>query len=317
MPQIDLKQRMEKNEDGIWSTTLGPLEPDIHVYHFMVDGTHTFDPLNPDIKRGLRLLTNQVEVPGEVPMHFMEQSVPHGVVHQHRYESGTTGDTRGLYIYTPPGYDACAKEKYPVLYLFHGAGDIESAWTEIGHSNRIADNLLAEGKMKPLIIVMPLGYASVPGTVPQPGRSIPSTSAFEQELLHDVIPYVERNYNVSGNRKHRAIAGLSMGGRQTLTIGLSNTDQFSYVAAFSSAIHNMNQEEVFQDFLSDPAKANKKMDLIWIGCGREDRLFEANHNYSNLLKQKGINHTYRPTGGAHTWRLWMKYLNEVLPLLFQ
>jgi enterochelin esterase-like enzyme len=317
LPDIKINQTMEKNESGIWSVTIGPLEPDIYTYIFMVDGTYTVDPMNPSMKRGVGLTSSLVEIPGKEPMFFAEQDVPHGAVHIHRYHSSTTGTTRGLYIYTPPGYDPRLKSKYPVLYLLHGVGDTENGWYEIGQANRIADNLLSAGKMKPLIIVMPLGHASFPGNPSSPGGFNRTSTAFEKDLLSDIIPYVEKNYNASAKSKDRAIGGLSMGGRQTLNIGLGHLDRFSNLLAFSSAVRNPEQDSVMMRLISDPAKINKSLKVFWIGCGTEDGLFAGNKSFSEMLNKKGIAHTFYPTGGAHTWKVWRLYLFETLPLIFK
>jgi enterochelin esterase-like enzyme len=314
---IKITQAMEKNESGVWSVTIGPLEPDIYSYVFMVDGTHTVDPMNPNIKRGIGLSTNLVEIPGKEPAFFVEKAVPHGTVHINRYDSKTTGTTRGLYIYTPPGYDPRSKIKYPVLYLLHGAGDSENGWIEIGVANRIADNLLAAGKMKPMMIVMPFGYASFSGSTSSAGGFNRTSTAFEKDLLSDVIPFVENQYNASSESKDRAIGGLSMGGRQTLNIGLGHLDKFSHILAYSSAVRNPEQDSVMLKLLSDPAKINKSLKVFWIGCGREDGLFTGNQSFSDMLKKKEIKHTFYPTGGAHTWTVWRLYLFETLPLIFK
>ncbi len=317
LPDIKINQAMEKNEAGVWSITIGPLEPDIYAYNYMVDGTHTVDPMNPIMKRGVGLTTSLVEIPGKEPMFFAEQAIPRGTVHIHRYDSKTTGTTRGLYIYTPPGYDPRAKNKYPVLYLLHGAGDTENGWIEIGQANRIADNLLASGKMTPLIIVMPLGHATFAEGAAAPGGFNQTGTAFEKDLLTEVIPYVENHYNASSDAKKRAIGGLSMGGRQTLNIGLGHLDKFSYILAYSSAVRNPEQDSVMMRLISDPAKINKALKVFWIGCGREDGLFAGNQSFSDMLKKKGITHIYYPTGGAHTWTNWRLYLFETLPLIFK
>jgi enterochelin esterase-like enzyme len=316
IPDAKITQSMEKNESGVWSVTIGPLDPDIYSYVFMVDGTHTVDPMNPNIKRGIGLSTSLVEIPGKEPAFFVEKAVPHGTVHINRYDSKTTGTTRGLYIYTPPGYDSRSKIKYPVLYLLHGAGDTENGWIEIGVANRIADNLLASGKMKPLIIVMPLGYASFAGNSSS-GNFNQTSTAFEKDLLSDIIPYVENQYNASSDAKDRAIGGLSMGGRQTLNIGLGHPDKFSHILAYSSAVRNPEQDSVMLKLLSDPAKINKSLKVFWIGCGREDSLFPGNQSFSDMLKKKDIKHTFYATGGAHTWTVWRLYLFETLPLIFK
>jgi enterochelin esterase-like enzyme len=317
MPDIKINQAMEKNKSGVWSITVGPLEPDIYAYMFMVDGTHTVDPMNPNMKRGVGLTTSQVEIPGKQPMFFAEQQVPHGTVHIHRYDSKTTGTTRGLYVYTPPDYDPRSKKGYPVLYLLHGVGDTENGWIEIGQANRIADNLLAAGKIKPLIIVMPLGHASFPGGQSSPGGFNQTSTAFEKDLLDDVIPYIESHYKASSSAKERAIGGLSMGGRQTLNIGLGHPDKFSHILAYSSAVRNPEQDSVMMRLLSDPVKINSALKVFWVGCGTEDGLFAGNQSFSDILKKKGIKHTFYPTGGAHTWTVWRLYLSETLPLIFK
>ncbi len=317
LPDINITRPMEKNETGVWSTIVGPLEPNIYVYNFIVDGTHTVDPMNPVMKRGIGLTTSLVEVPGKEPMYFSEQAVPHGTFHIHRYDSKTTGTTRGLYVYTPPNYDPKSKNKFPVLYLLHGVGDTENGWIEIGQANRIADNLIAAGKAKQMIIVMPRGHASFAGTSSSNPMSAGSTNAFEQDLLSDIIPYIEKNYNVSKNAKDRAIAGLSMGGRQTLVIGLAHLDKFNYILPYSAAVRNVSQDSVLQKLISDPASINKSLKVFWIGCGTEDGLFAGNKSLSEQLTGKGIRNTFFQTPGAHTWLVWRLYLNETLPLLFK
>jgi enterochelin esterase family protein len=206
---------MAKGERGLWSVTLGPVEPEIYEYVFIVDGLQIVDPSNSWLKVWLRTSKNLVEVPGDEPMFFEEQQVPHGTIHVHRYRSKSLGVTRGLYVYTPPGYETNRQAKYPVLYLFHGFGDSEDAWTVVGRANVIVDNLLAENKSRPLLIVMPYGHT--PSTPPVRG-SIGNYGAFEKDLIEDVIGYVEKGYRVSKDQKDRAVAGLSMGGGQALTV---------------------------------------------------------------------------------------------------
>ena len=314
---IGLKKQMEKNEDDIWDVTVGPLDPNIYEYHFLVDGTYTIDPWNLDIKRGRNVSQTQFLVPGDRSMYFEEQAVPHGVVHQHWYQSKTTGNARGLFVYTPPGYDSNAKKKYPVLYLLHGAGDSEHAWIEAGKANRLADNLIASGKMKPMLIVMPNGFATFQANKLKSEVKKPEISAFEKDLLSDIIPYIQESYNVSAKREKRAIAGLSMGGRQAVTIGLTNLEDFSYVAGFSAAVRNTSEDKRVSSVLSKPKEVNAKLNLFWMGCGRQDWLFDTNNKFSEMLSQKGIDHTFYPTEGTHNWHVWIPYLYEVLPLLFK
>jgi len=304
-------QAMSKGESGVWSVTLGPAEPDIYSYSFTVDGLQVVDPSNAWLKVWLRTAQNLVEVPGKKPMFSEEQQVPHGTVHRHRYQSKSLGVTRGLYVYTPPGYEANRAGKYPVLYLFHGYGDDESAWTVVGRANVIVDNLLAQNKAKPLIIAMPYGHT--PSTPPEM-RSIGRYEAFEKDLTADVIGYVEKNYRVSAGQKARAVAGLSMGGGQSLTVGLGNLDTFGWVGAFSSAIP---KDEKVEELLGKPASINENLNLLWIGCGRKDFLFEANQKFFERLKADGIKHVAHISDGGHDWRIWRNYLNEFVPLLFK
>jgi enterochelin esterase family protein len=250
-------------------------------------------------------------VPGDEPMFFQEQKVPHGTVHRHRYQSKSLGVTRGLYVYTPPGYEADRRAKYPVLYLFHGYGDEESAWTVVGRANVIVDNMLAQNRAEPLIIVMPYGHTP---SAPPEARSIGRYGAFEKDVVQDVIGFVEKSYRVRAGRKNRAVAGLSMGGGQSLTVGLGNLDTFGWVGAFSSAIPSGDK---FEELLAKPKSINNKLNLLWIGCGRKDFLFEANQKFLKRMGADGIEHVAHITEGDHEWGIWRNYLNEFVPLLFK
>ena len=302
-------QLMVKDEAGLWSVTVGPLGPDIYSYNFSVDGFSTLDPNNQDLKESLRPTQSLLEVPGDKPVPYEARPMPHGAVSVHWYHSKSVGALRRIYVYTPPGYDAAKRTKYPVLYLLHGSGDAENGWTWVGRANLIADNLLAERKARPAIIVMPFGHVFTASGAPGP------SNAFAQDLLKDVIPLVERHYRVAANRENRAIAGLSMGGNQSLTIGLGHLEVFGWVGAFSSAVRD--PEKVLSAVLADPDGANKKLRLLWIGCGRQDSLFQPNEKFVQVLKDRNINHLLHYTDGGHTWRLWRYYLAELMPLLFQ
>jgi enterochelin esterase family protein len=299
---------MEKDENGLWSITLGPAEPEIYEYSFTVDGLDIVDPSNSWLKVWLRNAKNLVEVPGDEPMFFQEQQVPHGTVHRHRYRSKSLGVTRGLYVYTPPGYETDRQTKYPVLYLFHGFGDSEDAWTVVGRANVIVDNLLAKGKARPLLIVMPYGHTP---SAPPEMRSVGRYATFEKDLIEDVIPHVQRHYRASADRKDRAVAGLSMGGGQSLTVGLGNLELFGWVGAFSSAVPRGEK------LLAEPESINEKLNLLWVGCGKKDFLFKANQEFIQRLKTKDIAHVAHITDGAHEWKIWRRYLSEFVPLLFR
>jgi enterochelin esterase family protein len=301
---------MNKDDDGLWSITLGPAEPDIYVYSFIVDGLEITDPVNPVIKFW-RTSKNLVEVPGEPPMFFQQQPVGHGVLHIHKYESKSPGVARGLYVYTPPGYETSQNAPYPVLYLLHGMGDSEDTWTVVGRANVIVDNLLAKNKAKPLVIVMPYGHTP---SAPPDMRSLGNYEAFEKDLIEDVIPYIQERYRVSSDQKDRAIAGLSMGGGQALTVGLGNIELFAWVGAFSSAVP---KGQKLDNLLAKPKVTNDKLNLLWVGCGRKDFLFDDNEKLLEMLKAKKVKHVARITDGAHDWRVWRRYLNEFVPLLFK
>lgn len=303
-------QAMTKGEGGVWSVTLGPAEPDIYEYSFVVDGLTVSDQANAWVKVWQGTTKNLVEVGGAERMFFEEQDVPHGTVNVHRYRSKSLGVTRGLYVYTPPGYETSGKTKYPVLYLLHGMGDTEDAWTVIGRSNVIADNLIAKSKARPMLIVMPYGHT--PRTSADM-RSIGRYGAFEKDLAEDVVSYIEKSYRVKTDRKDRAIAGLSMGGGQSLTVGLGNLDLFAWVGAYSSAVP---RGESLDKLLAEPKSMNEQLGLLWVGCGRNDFLFEANTKFIERLKSENIKHIAHISEGGHEWRVWRRYLNEFLPLLF-
>ena len=304
-------QPMTRNEDGVWSVTLGPAKPDIYEYSLVVDGLEIVDPSNSWLKVWRSTAKNLVEVPGDQPMFFQQQQVPHGTVHLHKYHSKSLRVTRGLYIYTPPAYETSQNVQYPVLYLLHGMGDTEDAWTVVGRANVIVDNLIVQGKARPLVIVMPYGHTP---SAPPDMRSLGNYGAFEKDLIEDVIPYVQARYKVSSNSKDRAIAGLSMGGGQSLTVGLGNLERFGWLGAFSSAVP---RGKSLDNLLSKPEAINEKLKLLWIGCGRSDFLFKANQGLIERLKTDNIKHVAHLTDGAHEWSLWRRYLDKFVPLLFE
>lgn len=316
----------EKDEKGLWSVTIGPLEPEIYYYYFNIDGVRAIDLANAKVKTGASAVTIEsvLEVPGDGPAFYDGQDVPHGEVRTHWYESKSLKALRRLTVYTPPGYDRNTKIRYPVVYLFHGANADETAWINLGHANLILDNLLAANRAKPFIAVMPFGYGVPPGTGPAPDAGAgpsagtgpsDSISLFSRDLLEDVIPFIQSHYRAYSDRDHRAIIGLSMGGRQSLSIGLNHLELFSYVAGFSPGIPNV--QTTFGNLVANPKDTNQKLHLLWVGCGNKDGLFGAAKNFSAFLDEHKIKHTFRESTGAHTWINWRRYLNEVAPLLFQ
>jgi enterochelin esterase family protein len=314
---------MAKDDDGVWSVTVGPLDADLYGYSFSVDGFQTLDPANPGIKPLRSPRTSILEVPGDPPRLHEFQDVPHGTVRIHEYFSRALGKKRELYVYTPPGYDRDPQKRYAVLYLFHGSGDNDATWTVFGRAHVITDNLLAQGKAKPMVIVMPDGHAAPPqprapggagaGAGPGAGMSR-NIAAFERDLLEDVMPLVEANYRVRNEPASRAIAGLSMGGGQSLTIGMNHPERFAWVGGFSSAV--ADPATSISAALADPKATEKAFRLVWIACGKDDRLIENARRFSAALNEKGIRHEFQTTEGNHSWPVWRRYLAEFAPRLF-
>ena len=307
--------KLTKDEKGIWSTTLGPFEPSIYIYSFAVDGVAIADPVNPRMKLRAKTSASLLEINDEKPAFWEARDVPHGNVEINWEKSKAIhGETRQIWIYTPPGY-AKSSRRYPVLYLLHGSNDTAAGWTMAGDANFVLDNLLADAKMLPMIVVMPFGHAT-PFGVPVPPGGASNDALFEDYMLQDVIPTVEARYRVAPGRQNRAIAGLSMGGGQSLKIGLGHLDLFSAVASFSGAIPN-DFETRFAGLLKDSKTTNERLKVFWIGCGQQDSLFPRSKNLSDLLTKNQVKHVFHPTDGVHNYTVWRKYLAEYAPLLFR
>jgi enterochelin esterase family protein len=308
---------LERDANGLWTLTLGPIAPEIYHYNFTIDGVRTIDPGNPALKTGstFNTLASVLEVKGDRPAFYDGQAVPHGEIRTHWYHSKSLNTLRRLTVYTPPGYDKETKTRYPVLYLFHGANADETAWQRLGRANLILDNLLASGTARPFLIVMPLGYGVSPGSPAPPGKN---TELFGKDLREDVIPFVESTYRALADRDHRAIVGLSMGGGQALSIGLNHLELFSHVGGFSSGLGPAAEfANTYAAAIARPAGTNSALRLLWIGCGIDDGAFAASKSFSEFLTAHTIAHTFRATEGAHTWIVWRRYLNEIAPLLFR
>jgi enterochelin esterase-like enzyme len=311
---------MQKDEEGIWTVTTDPLEPDFYSYSFVADGVGLIDPSNPGLTPNLLNTTSMVHVPGPQSLPWEINDVPRGEVHRHFYRSAIVGDDRDYYVYTPPGYDPAAKKLYPVLYLFHGFSDDASAWTAVGRAHVILDNLIAAGKAKPMLVVMPLGYGA-PEIVTRGGPSLRDPSLrtrnydkFRDALFSEVIPQVEKGYKVAKDRNARAIAGLSMGGAESLYIGLNALDRFGWVASFSAGGSSEDFNATYPALNSTTAS---QLHLLWIACGTDDRLITSNRQFREWLTSKDIKHTDIETPGAHTWMVWRRNLAAFAPLLFQ
>jgi enterochelin esterase-like enzyme len=305
---------LQKDEKGVWSLKVGPLPPGFYTYGYAIDGGLRMpDPSNPNLELRRWGPTSLFVVPGAEKAVFEERRVPHGTLHVNVYDSPNLGTQRMFYVYTPPGYES-GSQRYPVLYLLHGNGQIEASWTWTGRANVIMDNLLADGKIKPMIVVMPYGHVpreiKPAGTAPaaRPGGD---TAAIEKELLTGVKPLVESKYRVSKDRNHRAIGGLSMGAAQSLSIGLHNLDQFAYIAAFSGGGNRAEWEK------ADPAMLNQKLKVLWLGCGTDDFAYNGVKGMHDLFTQKNVKHVWNESGGGHSWPNWQVYLSKYAPLLFR
>ena len=304
---------MSKGADGVWTVTVGPLAPEIYSYAYEIDGAPMVDPRNPDVKVWLQL-NSLVEVPGDPPRLHEVQNVPHGVVHMHTYRSKALDLTRELYVYTPPGYEP-GGAALPVVYLLHGNGDLADAWTSVGRAHVIADNLIAQKKIGPLVIVMPYGHVRSPRFGPMtPDVRQQNNDGVRRDLLEDVMPFVESTYGVSRDADRRAIVGLSMGGGQSLSTGLSRLDLFRWIGAFSAGTPQGNLDALFPDLA---ARTAKDLRLLWIACGRSDFLLERNDAFHAWLTERGIEHEYTLTEGGHEWPLWRRYLGEFLQAIFR
>jgi len=310
---------MQRDGQNIWSLTTEPLEPDYYGYSFVADGVGLADPKNLETKTELLRLYSMVHVPGPASLPWESGSRPHGAVHHHFYSSPAVGDNRDYFVYTPPGYETLTGQRYPVLYLFHGAGEIAPAWTTQGRANFILDNLIAQGKAKPMIVVMPLGYgapelAASGGATRDPAVRDRGRKGFREALFNEIIPQVEQNYRVLTDRRSRAIAGLSMGGTQSLYTGLNALDRFAWIGAFSAGL---GTQDYAADFPKLDQSANRQIDLLWVACGTEDTLIAGNRQFREWLKSRGVRVTEIETPGIHSWMVFRRSLAAFAPLLFR
>jgi enterochelin esterase-like enzyme len=307
---------MSKDEAGVWTATVGPVAPEIYQYNFVVDGVRILDPGNPNLKNGRAPDSSTVEVAGNPPRFDEVQAVSHGALHIHTYRSTELKATRRLFVYTPPEYDAQPNRRFPVLYLRHGSGDNEENWSTTGRAGVILDNLIAQRKAVPMIIVMPNGDTD--GTWAG-GSSPEGIELLGQELLADIIPMIDRGYRVARGRENRAIAGLSMGGGQAFTIGLKHMDMFAWVAQFSSGLvsdADFRLEKHLPGFLDHPEDVNRKLKLLFLSCGTEDPRWVGQLDLADNLKRHNIRYQWFPTPGVHEWKVWRHALAELAQKLF-
>ncbi len=325
--------KMSKDSQGLWSVTVGPLDPELWGYTFSVDWVRTLDPRNPDVKRDGVRRDSILLIPGPESALYEVKDVPHGTVSMVWYHSPTLKLDRRMYIYTPPGYED-GSGRYPVLYLLHGGGGDEDAWFTLGRTNLVLDNLIALDKAKPMIVVMPNGNANqrmAGGSGPVPGQSsqmqpsaptgqaargstTPSAGLFAESLVKDIIPYVEKHYRVTAKRDSRAIAGLSMGGGQTVAATAKYPGTFGYIGVWSAGIRQADEEVTRQ--LSEIKAAG--MRLYYVGVGVDDKLaHDGSVRLVELLRKLDMRYRFRESTGGHTWFNWRIYLSEFAPMLFR
>ena len=338
IPGMGPGKEMTKGENGVWEITIGPIDAGAYRYNFNVNGVTVIDPRNPSISESNNNVWSLVNVPGSD--NFDTKNVPHGAVSAVTYYSTALGKFRRMHVYTPPGYES-GKGKYPIFYLLHGAGDSDEAWTSVGRAGFILDNLIAAGKAKPMVMVMPAGHTSqtfrAPVAAPAGTPATPPADEFVKEFTTDIMPYAEKNYRVMLDRNNRAIAGLSMGGSQTLNIAMPNLEKFAYVGVYSSGLLSafmrapqgqpalaglppispageawikQNQAKL------DDANLKKGLKVFWFATGKEDFLLGTTKASLELFKKHGFNPTFQETAGGHTWINWRNYLTEFAPQLF-
>jgi enterochelin esterase family protein len=312
--QKNTTHELQPGPNGVWSVTVGPLMPGTFRYHFVLDGVNVADPRNPNSSESLNFVNSVVSVPG---LDYQDvQDVPHGAVAVVWYQSKALGILRRMHIYTPPGYET-GKGKYPIFYLLHGAGDNDDVWATEGRAGIILDNLIAAKQAKPMIVVMPAGHT--PSRVPPGTPGAMRNRDFEKDFWQDIMPYVESHYRVRTDRNSRAIAGLSMGGFQTLNISMAHLDKFAYIGVFSSGWLRQKPEEIESEFgtaLND-ARAKKRLRVFWFATGKDDSLIASTRTTVELLKKHGFNVEFQESAGMHTWINWRDYLHQFAPRLFQ
>jgi enterochelin esterase family protein len=322
---------LTRNDEGVWEVTTVPLAAGAYRYRFVVDGVYMADPVNPATSESNTMVWSLVVVPGA---NFVDDrdNVPHGAVAAVYYYSSSLGRQRRMHIYTPPGYET-SKKKYPVFYLLHGSSDSDASWSTEGRANFILDNLIADGKAEPMIIVMPAGHTSRRGYQRPSPDGKPARDEFAEDFVNDIMPYVEKNYRVGKDRAHTAIAGLSMGGGQTIDISLAHLDRFAYVGVWSAGVFagsrrvpgvpNQYPSVVSPEWVEqhasalDNAKLKPGLKLLWFGTGADDGLLPTTKGTVALFKEHGFNPELVVSEGGHTWSNWRDYLNGFAPRLFR
>lgn len=307
----DQSDKMERFDDEYWRITVKPARSGKFRYKFMVDGVQTPDPVN-----SLTVGTSSVVlVHGEETDFFTVKNVPHGTVHRHFYHNPVIEAVRSVSVYTPPGYFNNPDQVYPILFLFHGSGGTDESWFRFGHANVIVDNLIAEGKARPMILVAPFGHTVEPGTFGWP--FVQEQGDINQDFLDVLLPFIESYYRVSQNPQDRALAGFSMGGYHTLKIGLNNLEMFAHLGPFSWGGEKKFFEEQALVVFSHPEQVNKQIQTLFIACGRDDFLYKRSQEMKTIFSELKIKHTFLDIDGGHDMETWRKFLYEYIQLLFQ
>lgn len=308
---------MTKDAQGVWSVTTSPIKPDMYPYSFTIDGVSVADPKNSAIFPNEGFQNSLVEITGSTPLVHSLQNVPHGTLSYRFYTSPELGQ-RPVVVYTPPGYETDTKTTYPVLYLLHGTTDVEETWTKVGRANIILDNLIAQGKAKPMIIVMPYGRA-YPVISKSSGslRNWDNLQEFKKDFLGNLFPFVEKNYRVKKDKDSRAIAGFSGGGGETLYLGLNNPDLFSWLCGFAPGMLKEEFDRNNATAFANPALTNQRLKLFWIGVGKDDGLYPVINDYLKVLDEKKIKHETLISEGGHTWMNCKLYLSTIAQKLFK
>ncbi len=325
IPNLGRDTVLIKADNGVWEITVGPVEPGAYRYRFNIDDIAVVDPKSPATSESNSNTWSLVSVPGSED--FDTREVPHGAVAEVTYRSTSLKRFRRMHVYTPPGYES-GEGTFPVLYLLHGASDSDDSWSTVGRAGFILDNLIAAGKAKPMVVVMPAGHTG-PFRFGQPrdGSSEPRRDEFEEDFVTDIRPFVEKNYRVHADRSHRAIAGLSMGGGQSLNISIANLEDYGHIGVFSSGVFGIDGpgpfsppgppwEEKRQEALGN-AKLREGLDLVWFATGSDDFLVRTSRSTVAMLKKHGFDVVYQETSGGHTWLNWRNYLATFAPLLFK
>jgi enterochelin esterase-like enzyme len=326
---------MTKDAAGVWNLTVGPVEPEIYPYWFVVDGVRTVDVSNPVIKIGSVVDGTVVEVPANPPRFDQLQNVSHGSLNLHTYASKTLGRQRMLFVYVPPEYYSEPSRRFPVLYLYHGGRGSELQWANEGRANVIMDNLIAGKKAVPMIVAIPNANLDEPGPLvgqpaPPAGAAMDNYVFAEKEIVNDIVPFVEKQYRTVPDREHRALAGLSAGGGVSMNVGLKRLDVFAWIGEFSSGLFGgvgapgtfgsyapFDVEKLSPGFLKDPAATNKRLRLLYFSCGQQDSRLPFQTKAAETLRAQKINVTFNSYPGVHEWKVWRHSLADFAPLLFR